>query len=136
MFCNHPRLPLRDDLTDIQVNSFKSREMQPLDHVHNPARLDVSKLPSPEELRGIYKMDPMITHTDAIVLVNLSYPTRKVHTPSHTGPGSRARMRSDSSPDMEDSKKHPSRAVMKGGWGWVVKKWQLSQASMLPVTAA
>lgn len=68
MFCDNPRLPLHDDLTDIQVNSFKSREMQLLAYVHDTALLDSSKLPSPEELRHIYEADPMITYIDSILL--------------------------------------------------------------------
>lgn len=68
MFWDNPRLPLHDDLTEIQVNSFRSREMQLLAYIHDTALLDSAKLPTAEEFRNIYEADPMITYTDSILL--------------------------------------------------------------------
>lgn len=67
MFCEDPRLPLRDDLTDIRVNSFKTKETDLLKYVCHTDLVDGSKLPSDEELRNIYAKDSLITYTDAIL---------------------------------------------------------------------
>jgi len=68
MFVHNPRLPLTDDLTNIPVTSFKSKESDLLKYVHHTDLIDVQKLPTPEELRCIYEKDPLITYTDAILL--------------------------------------------------------------------
>ena len=68
MFWNTPRKPERDDLTRIEVNSFRGRESQLLDYVTVPKLLDLSKLPSAEELREIYTMDELIVPLDSILL--------------------------------------------------------------------
>lgn len=68
MFWNTPRKPERDDLTRIEVNSFRSREAQLLDYVTMPELLDLAKLPTSEELRSIYAMDELIVPLDSILL--------------------------------------------------------------------
>jgi len=68
MFYHDPLLPLRDDLTKIEVNSFKTKEIDLLKYVQHENLVDVSKLPSCEELRSIYAKDPLITYSDAILL--------------------------------------------------------------------
>lgn len=68
MFWNTPRKPERDDLTRIEVNSFRGREAQLLDYVTVPELLDLAKLPTAEELRSIYAMDELIVPLDSILL--------------------------------------------------------------------
>lgn len=68
MFWDNPRLPLHDDLTDIEVNSFRTREAQLLKYVHGSKLVDVSKLPSEHDLRAIYDQDPLFSHFDSIFL--------------------------------------------------------------------
>ena len=68
MFWNTPRKPDRDDLTRIEVNSFRGREAQLLDYVTVPELLDLAQLPTLEELRSIYAMDELIVPLDSILL--------------------------------------------------------------------
>ena len=68
MFWNTPRKPERDDLTRIEVNSFRGREAQLLDYVTVPELLDLAKLPTSEEFRSIYAMDELIVPLDSILL--------------------------------------------------------------------
>lgn len=68
MFWKTPRRPERDDLTMIEVNSFRGRESQLLDYVTMPTLLDLSRLPTLEELRAIYAMDELIIPLDSILL--------------------------------------------------------------------
>ena len=68
MFYQDPLLPFIDDLTNVSVTSFKSKEVDLLKYVHNTSIVDGGKLPSIEELKNIYEMDELITYTDAIVL--------------------------------------------------------------------
>lgn len=68
MFWQNPRMPAHDDLTDIQVNSFRNTETRMLQLVRNKELLDLSKLPTDEELRAIYAMDSLIPYLDAILL--------------------------------------------------------------------
>lgn len=68
MFWNTPRKPERDDLTRIEVNSFRGREAQLLDYVTVPELLDLAQLPTLEELRSIYAMDELIVPLDSILL--------------------------------------------------------------------
>lgn len=68
MFWDDPRLPERSDLTEIAVNSFRGKEHQLLSYVRDRAVLDLSKLPTAEELRSIYAMDPLIPCVDSILL--------------------------------------------------------------------
>lgn len=67
MFCDDPLRPLRDDLTDIHVNSFRSRESDLLKYVQTKNLVDMDMLPSDEELREIYTQDPLISYVDAIL---------------------------------------------------------------------
>ena len=68
MFAEEPLRPLTDDLTQIKVTSFKSKEIDLLKYVHHTDLVDGAKLPSCEELRSIYAKDELITYTDAILL--------------------------------------------------------------------
>lgn len=68
MFWSDPNLPAYDDLTKIQVNSFRKTEMDLLHYVQDKTRLDFSKLPTEDELREIYAMDPLIPCMDTILL--------------------------------------------------------------------
>ena len=68
MFWQNPRLPGHSDLTDITVNSFRNTEKRMLQLVRNKGVLDLSKLPTEEELRAIYEMDKLIPYVDSILL--------------------------------------------------------------------
>ena len=68
MFWQNPRLPAHSDLTDITVNSFRNTEKRMLQLVRNKGVLDLSKLPTEEELRAIYEMDKLIPYVDSILL--------------------------------------------------------------------
>ena len=68
MFWQNPRLPERDDLTRIEVNSFRGKEMQLLEYVTDKSAVDLHQLPSCDELREIYEMDPIIPCLDSIIL--------------------------------------------------------------------
>lgn len=68
MFWQNPMMPAYNDLTDIAVNSFRNTEKSLLRLVRNKNVLDVSKLPTEEELRAIYGMDPLIPYVDSILL--------------------------------------------------------------------
>ena len=68
MFWQNPRLPERDDLTRIEVNSFRGKEMQLLDYVTDQSAVDLHLLPSCDELREIYEKDPLIPCLDSILL--------------------------------------------------------------------
>ena len=68
MFWQNPRLPSYSDLTDIAVNSFRNTEKRMLRLVRDRSLLDVSKLPTEEELYRIYSADPLIPCVDSILL--------------------------------------------------------------------
>ena len=68
MFWQNPRLPDRDDLTRVEVNSFRGKEMQLLDYVTDKSAVDSQLLPSCDELREIYEKDPLIPCLDSILL--------------------------------------------------------------------
>lgn len=68
MFWNDPNLPAYDELKKIQVNSFRKTEMDLLHYVQDKTRLDLSKLPTEDELREIYAMDSLIPCVDTILL--------------------------------------------------------------------
>ena len=68
MFYQNPRLPLIDELINIDVTSFKSKEIDLLKYVQGTNLVDASALPSIEELQRIYAKDSLITYTDAILL--------------------------------------------------------------------
>lgn len=68
MFWQNPKLPEYDDLTNISVNSFRKTERQLLQLVQSRTQLDLSKLPTEDELRAIYCMDSLISYVDRIVL--------------------------------------------------------------------
>lgn len=68
MFWNDPKLPACDELKKIQVNSFRKTEMDLLHYVQDKTKLNLSKLPTANELRGIYEMDSLIPCMDTILL--------------------------------------------------------------------
>lgn len=68
MFWKNPKLPEYDDLTKVEVNSFRKMEHQLLGYVQNREQLDLSKLPTDDELRNIYAMDSLIPCVDSILL--------------------------------------------------------------------
>lgn len=68
MFWKNPKLPEYDDLTDIEVNSFRQTERQLLGLVKLRNQVDLSKLPTAEELHAIYAKDPLIPCVDSIAL--------------------------------------------------------------------
>lgn len=68
MFRDNPGMPEYSDLSDIAVNSFRNTESQLLGYVHDASLIDISKLPSCDELKGIYAMDRYIPYIDSIVL--------------------------------------------------------------------
>ena len=68
MFWQNPRMPECDDLTKIQVNSFRNTEAHLLEYVRDSGQLDLDKLPTEDELRGIYAMDSLIPCVDSILL--------------------------------------------------------------------
>lgn len=68
MFWQNPRLPSHEDLTDITVNSFRNTEKRMLQLVRDKYLLDISKLPTEEELKAIYGMDELIPYVDSILL--------------------------------------------------------------------
>lgn len=68
MFWQNPRLPEYDNLTRIEVNSFRKTEMQLLSYVRDFGQLNIGKLPTEDELRSIYAMDSLIPCVDSILL--------------------------------------------------------------------
>lgn len=68
MFWQSPKLPEYDDLTNVKVNSFRTTEKQLLGYVQDRQQVDISKLPTEEELRSIYALDPLIPCVDSIIL--------------------------------------------------------------------
>ncbi len=68
MFWKNPKLPEYDNLTKVEVNSFRKMEHQLLGYVQNREQLDLSKLPTDDELRNIYAMDSLIPCVDSILL--------------------------------------------------------------------
>lgn len=68
MFWQNPRLPAHSDLTNIAVNSFRNAELRMLQLVRDKDVLDLSKLPTEEELRAVYGMDVLIPYVDSILL--------------------------------------------------------------------
>ncbi len=68
MFWQNPKLPIHSDLTDIAVNSFRNTEKRMLQLVRNKDVLDLSKMPTEEELRAIYGMDELIPYVDLILM--------------------------------------------------------------------
>lgn len=68
MFWQSPKLPEYDDLTKVKVNSFRTTEKQLLGYVQDRQQVDISKLPTEEELRSIYALDPLIPCVDSIIL--------------------------------------------------------------------
>lgn len=68
MFWQNPRLPERGDLTKIEVNSFRGKEMQLLEYVRDKNCMDLQLLPSDDELLAIYERDPLIPCVESILL--------------------------------------------------------------------
>lgn len=57
MFWNYRRIPRGEELLDISVNSFKTKETQLLSYVRNARLIDGDRLPSDEEIRGLLALD-------------------------------------------------------------------------------
>ena len=57
MFWNCRHIPQGDGLLDISVNSFKKKEIQMLPYVRDLRGIDLSKLPSDEEIRRLLALD-------------------------------------------------------------------------------
>ena len=68
MFWQNPRLPERGDLTKIEVNSFRGKEIQLLEYVCDKNCMDLQLLPSDDELLAIYERDPLIPCVESILL--------------------------------------------------------------------
>lgn len=68
MFWQNPRMPEYDDLTKVEVNSFRKTEAHLLDYIRDFGQVDLDKLPKEDELRGIYAMDSLIPCVDSILL--------------------------------------------------------------------
>ncbi len=57
MFWNMPKLPLNNDLLDIQVSSFRKKEKDLLKYVSDVNLVDIEKLPSQEAISNLLKKD-------------------------------------------------------------------------------
>lgn len=68
MFWQNPKRPEYDDLTKVEVNSFRKTETQLLEYIRDFGQLDIDKLPTEEELLSIYTMDSLIPCVDSILL--------------------------------------------------------------------
>ena len=68
MFWQNPRMPEYDDLSRVEVNSFRKSEAHLLEYVRDFGQVDLEKLPTGDELRGIYEMDSLIPCIDSILL--------------------------------------------------------------------
>lgn len=68
MFWHNPKLPEYDNLTKVSVNSFRKTEKQLLGYVRDIGQLDLTKLPTEDELRNIYAMDSLIPCVDSVLL--------------------------------------------------------------------
>ena len=68
MFWQNPKLPEYDNLTAVEVNSFRKTEKQLLGYVRDRGQLDLTKLPTEDELRNIYAMDSLIPCVDSVLL--------------------------------------------------------------------
>ena len=56
MFWNQKKIPEKQELLDLKVNSFLSREIELLKYVKNPEVIDVEKLPALEEIRKLLEL--------------------------------------------------------------------------------
>ncbi len=68
MYWDNPIVPQGCSLDDIAVNSFYKTETRLLQLIRNKNLIDISKLPSTDEIRSIYEMDPLMAHIDSILL--------------------------------------------------------------------
>lgn len=62
-----PSSSLQCDLSDIGVNSFRSKEKQLLPYLQEKNQIDLSKLPTKDELQEIYSIDSTISNLDSIL---------------------------------------------------------------------
>ena len=67
MFWDAPRLPERNDCTEISVNSFRKTEMELLKLVTDRSRVHMERLPSREEIAELYAKDDSIAFVDSIL---------------------------------------------------------------------
>lgn len=57
LFWNNPALPLNDDLLNVQITSFRSKEIDLLKYVKNAHLVNLDKLPSEDEIRSLLIKD-------------------------------------------------------------------------------
>lgn len=57
MFYNMSYIPTNKNLLDINVTSFKKKEVQLLEYVTNPGLVDISMLPSEEDVYNLFQQD-------------------------------------------------------------------------------
>lgn len=68
MFYRNPLLPRNDDLRSLEVNSFRTREMDLLKYVQGNNLVDPQSLPAGDEIACIYDADPLISYADSLLL--------------------------------------------------------------------
>lgn len=68
MFWQNPKLSEYDNLTAVEVNSFRKTEKQLLGYVRDRGQLDLTKLPTEDELRNIYAKDSLIPCVHSVLL--------------------------------------------------------------------
>ncbi len=66
MFWDNPLLPEKSLLKDVEINSFYKTEAKMLEQVHDRTNVNLSKLPSVDELIGIYSQDPLIVKPELL----------------------------------------------------------------------
>ncbi|MCF0132661.1 MAG: hypothetical protein HUJ72_02225 [Blautia sp.] len=66
MFWDAPLRGMQEDLTNITVNSFRTKEKDLLAYVINRNCVNIDRLPTMEELAGLYAKDPAILYIDAL----------------------------------------------------------------------
>lgn len=64
----NPKRPGYDDLTKDEVSSFRKTVMHLLSYVRDFVQLDLSKLPTEDELHSIYAIEFLIQRVDSILL--------------------------------------------------------------------
>jgi len=68
MFWNKKNVPKGQELLDISVNSFLSKEVELLRYVKNPKIFDISKLPDDEQIKELLQLDENIIFKSTQIL--------------------------------------------------------------------
>ena len=76
MFWNRRNIPEKDDLLDISVSSFRKREVELLRYVTQSRLIDISLLPTDEEIRSLLGRDPMLA--ERVEMIVNAY-RKKIH---------------------------------------------------------